>query len=65
MSSDQDVKAGIELGVATTVVTGHSSRDDAALARLGKKPVLKRNFGFLTILGFSCTVLITWEGSLM
>ncbi|KAI0202611.1 putative GABA permease [Astrocystis sublimbata] len=41
-----------------------SSHDDAALARIGKKPVLKRNFGFLTILGFSCTVLITWEGSL-
>ncbi|KAJ8123034.1 hypothetical protein ONZ43_g918 [Nemania bipapillata] len=41
-----------------------ASRDDALLARLGKKPVLKRNFGFLSILGFSCTVLITWEGSL-
>ncbi|KAI1171340.1 putative GABA permease [Nemania sp. FL0916] len=41
-----------------------NSRDDAVLARLGKKPVLRRNFGFLTILGFSCTVLITWEGSL-
>lgn len=41
-----------------------SSRDDAALTRLGKKPVLKRNFGFMSILGFSCTVLITWEGSL-
>ncbi|KAI0406972.1 putative GABA permease [Xylaria palmicola] len=41
-----------------------SSRDDAALARLGKKPVLRRNFGFMTILGFSCTVLVTWEGSL-
>ena len=25
----------------------------------------KRNFGFLSILGFSCTVLITWEGSLI
>ncbi|KAI0397208.1 putative GABA permease [Xylariaceae sp. FL0594] len=46
---------------------GHSAasfRDDAVLVRLGKKPVLKRNFGFMTILGFSCTVLITWEGSL-
>lgn len=42
-----------------------SSRDDATLARLGKKPVLKRNFGFMAILGFSCTVLITWEGSLI
>ncbi|KAI0457282.1 putative GABA permease [Xylaria acuta] len=41
-----------------------SSHDDATLVRLGKKPVLRRNFGFMTILGFSCTVLITWEGSL-
>ncbi|KAI0866740.1 putative GABA permease [Xylaria cubensis] len=40
------------------------SGDDAALARLGKKPVLKRSFGFMTILGFSCTILITWEASL-
>lgn len=38
--------------------------DDATLARLGKKSVLKRNFGFFTILGFSCTVLITWEAIL-
>ncbi|GAW17226.1 hypothetical protein ANO14919_066800 [Xylariales sp. No.14919] len=41
------------------------ARDDAALARLGKKAVLRRNFGFLAILGFSCTVLITWEGTLI
>ncbi|KAF9731220.1 hypothetical protein PMIN06_009843 [Paraphaeosphaeria minitans] len=39
--------------------------DDIALSRLGKKPVLKRRFAFLSILGFSCTVLITWEGSLI
>ncbi|KFA69706.1 hypothetical protein S40285_08105 [Stachybotrys chlorohalonatus IBT 40285] len=35
--------------------------DKDQLARLGKKQVLKRNFGFMTILGFSCTILITWE----
>ncbi|KAJ4195480.1 hypothetical protein NW759_016460 [Fusarium solani] len=35
--------------------------DSDQLARLGKKQVLKRNFGFMSILGFSCTVLITWE----
>ncbi|CAI6083875.1 unnamed protein product [Clonostachys chloroleuca] len=38
------------------------STDDRDLIRLGKRPVLKRNFGFMSILGFSCTVLITWEG---
>ncbi|KAI1186938.1 putative GABA permease [Nemania serpens] len=56
-----------EKGLQTVVkhsVLDSGSRDDAVLARLGKKPVLKRNFGFLSILGFSCTVLITWEGSL-
>ncbi|KAJ5098388.1 choline transport protein [Penicillium argentinense] len=36
--------------------------DDAKLARMGKRPVLKRNFGLWSILGFSCTILITWEG---
>ncbi|KAI2643651.1 putative GABA permease [Xylaria nigripes] len=40
------------------------STDDATLARLGKKAVLSRRFGFMTSLGFSCTVLITWEGAL-
>ncbi|CAI7578757.1 unnamed protein product [Penicillium manginii] len=36
--------------------------DDAKLAQMGKRPVLKRNFGLWSILGFSCTILITWEG---
>jgi hypothetical protein len=40
------------------------TRDERDLMRLGKKPVLKRNFGFMQILGFSCTVLVTWEGIL-
>lgn len=42
-----------------------ASDDDTVLARLGKKAVLKRNFGFFTVLGLSCTLLITWEGSLV
>ncbi|KAJ6087084.1 hypothetical protein N7467_005998 [Penicillium canescens] len=36
-------------------------RDNAQLRRMGKKPILVRNFGILSILGFSCTVLGTWE----
>ncbi|GES59362.1 choline transport protein [Aspergillus terreus] len=36
--------------------------DDINLARMGKRPVLKRNFGLMSMLGFSCTILITWEG---
>ncbi|KAI8665388.1 hypothetical protein FALCPG4_008268 [Fusarium falciforme] len=39
--------------------------DRSQLARLGKKSVLRRNFRFLTILGFSCAILVTWEGTLM
>ncbi|KAJ5291513.1 amino acid permease [Penicillium angulare] len=39
-------------------------RDDAHLQRMGKNPVLKRNFGMLSIFGFSCTILGTWEGLL-
>lgn len=40
-------------------------RDAQVLARLGKKSVLERRFGFLSIFGFICTILITWEGSLI
>ncbi|THC97921.1 hypothetical protein EYZ11_002619 [Aspergillus tanneri] len=36
--------------------------DDVNLARMGKRAVLRRNFGLMSILGFSCTILITWEG---
>ncbi|KAL8941810.1 MAG: hypothetical protein Q9211_001662 [Gyalolechia sp. 1 TL-2023] len=36
-------------------------KDAVVLARLGKKQVLKRRFGFLSLFGFSCTILITWE----
>ncbi|RAQ62123.1 choline transport protein [Aspergillus flavus] len=35
--------------------------DDIHLTRLGKRPVLKRNFGLMSMLGFSCTILVTWE----
>ena len=38
-----------------------AERDRYALNRIGKNPVLKRNFGFLSILGFSSTALICWE----
>ncbi|KAI9832416.1 MAG: hypothetical protein M1819_004405 [Sarea resinae] len=37
-------------------------RDEREMATLGKKQVLKRNFGFMSMLGFSCTLMITWEG---
>ncbi|KUJ13411.1 choline transport protein [Mollisia scopiformis] len=40
-----------------------ATRDAADLARLGKRQVLKRNFTFLPILSFACTVIITWEAT--
>ncbi|TAQ86145.1 hypothetical protein B7494_g5542 [Chlorociboria aeruginascens] len=36
-------------------------KDNIELTRLGKRPVLKRNFGFMTMFGFNCTVMETWE----
>ncbi|KAI1277947.1 amino acid transporter [Xylaria sp. FL0933] len=49
--------------------TGHngsSASDDAAiLRRLGKQPRLNRSFGFMSILGISCTALCSWEGVLL
>lgn len=42
-----------------------TSSDDAYLARLGKRPLLSRSFGFMSILGFSCSALLSWEGILV
>ena len=83
MASSPSKSHGIELHEVPMRST--ERQDDLALAKLGKKAVLKvcfgiswkwgrciankwvfqRRFGFLSILGFSCTVLITWEGSLV
>ena len=38
------------------------TRDDKEMAYMGKKQQLKRNFGLMSMLGFSCTLMITWEG---
>ncbi|KAE8856390.1 hypothetical protein PTNB73_09655 [Pyrenophora teres f. teres] len=62
-SSSLSKSSNIELNAVPSRSTDR--QDDLALAKLGKKAVLKRRFGFLSILGFSCTVLITWEGSLV
>ncbi|KAI0835920.1 amino acid transporter [Hypoxylon sp. FL0890] len=43
----------------------HSSRDDTTLRRLGKRPLLNRSFGFMSSLGLSCSVLLSWEGILV
>ncbi|KAF7586180.1 hypothetical protein BBP40_009323 [Aspergillus hancockii] len=42
-------------------IQGH---DNMRVQRMGKKPVLKRNFGNLSIFGLSYTHLGTWKGPL-
>lgn len=42
----------------------NSEDGDGALARLGKKPELKRRFGFWSLLGFATAELIIWESIL-
>ncbi|KAI9700999.1 MAG: hypothetical protein M1836_001667 [Candelina mexicana] len=45
------------------VVTHGGTRHDALdMHRVGKQQQLKRNFRFLSILGFTCTLMSTWEG---
>ncbi|KAF2011281.1 amino acid permease [Aaosphaeria arxii CBS 175.79] len=38
--------------------------DRTDLANIGKKQVLKRRFGFMSMIGFSCTLMATWAGLL-
>ena len=45
-------------------VDSREEQDRAELRRLGKNPVLKRSYNFLSITGFTCTVLVTWEAAL-
>ncbi|PMD31943.1 amino acid transporter-like protein [Hyaloscypha variabilis F] len=40
---------------------GGMTRDEGEMAFYGKKPQLKRRFGFLSIVGFICSLLATWE----
>ncbi|KAI1130217.1 amino acid/polyamine transporter I, partial [Nemania abortiva] len=48
-----------------TSFPAHGSRsnydDNVVLRRLGKQPRLNRSFGFMSILGISCTALCSWE----
>lgn len=43
------------------IITTREATDSAALALLGKKQVLKRRFGLVTLFGFAVCELITWE----
>lgn len=41
-----------------------SSRDAADMANMGVKQETKRRFGFVTILGFTTSMMATWESAL-
>ncbi|MCJ1310300.1 hypothetical protein MMC25_003962 [Agyrium rufum] len=52
-------------GFRATETQRSFDRDKEELARLGKKQVLKRNFATVSMLGFSCIIMATWEGELL
>lgn len=64
MELDSLTKPGIVSSAAEDSSLDGLNQDERDLMRQGKRPVLKRTFGFMQILGFSCTVLVTWEGIL-
>ncbi|KAJ5722583.1 Amino acid/polyamine transporter I [Penicillium malachiteum] len=43
----------------------YKNRDDEDMARQGKKQQFQRNFGFLSMLGFTTTMMCTWEAVLL
>ncbi|KAK3331674.1 amino acid/polyamine transporter I [Cercophora scortea] len=44
--------------------SSNTSLDDAQLRRLGYQPRLSRNFGLMSMLGLSCSVVMSWESGL-
>ncbi|MCJ1383295.1 hypothetical protein MMC17_006408 [Xylographa soralifera] len=67
MADDYELKSGAQHATQTELGQNPSrlEMDNMELTRLGKKPVLKRSFSFITMLSFSCTIMITWEGVLL
>ncbi|TRX90034.1 hypothetical protein FHL15_009135 [Xylaria flabelliformis] len=65
-SSETSKRMGDAFGATFDEIHGSTylERDAHGLARLGKSQVLKRRFGFLSVFGFSCCILATWETAL-
>jgi choline transport protein len=38
-----------------------TQRDDAVMKAMGRKQLLDRNFGFISMVGFTTTMIATWE----
>jgi len=45
--------------------TGGTTQDGADMSRMGKQQVLKRNFRFISIVGFVTILQATWESTLL
>ncbi|KAF4630595.1 hypothetical protein G7Y89_g7543 [Cudoniella acicularis] len=58
-SSDDD--KGPEISTTTPTPVKRFAKDEAVLARFGKKQQLRRGFGLLPIIGLTSTLMITWE----
>ncbi|PCG88272.1 Amino acid/polyamine transporter I [Penicillium occitanis (nom. inval.)] len=63
LQTKTNVSAAREMEGKSTM--DREERDRAHLLRLGKRPLLKRTYGFMAILGFTTTILVTWEGVLL
>lgn len=64
---DIELKTTDETTVVRSATKPHGIRvanDDVTLRRLGKRPLLIRSFGFMSILGLSCSALSSWEAIL-
>ncbi|KAI1172930.1 amino acid/polyamine transporter I [Nemania sp. FL0916] len=65
-SAEASSEVGASFGATFDEIHGSTylERDARDLARLGKSQVLKRRFGFFSIIGFTCCILVTWESVL-
>lgn len=66
-NGDIELKETDETTVVRSATKPHGIRvanDDVTLRRLGKRPLLIRSFGFMSILGLSCSALSSWEAIL-
>lgn len=63
LRADAHSSAGDEKVVSSNVPEKYrgTSTDRHDMLVLGKSQVLRRNFNFITILGFGSTVLVPWE----
>ncbi|PQE21121.1 hypothetical protein CJF32_00005552 [Rutstroemia sp. NJR-2017a WRK4] len=58
---DRTASSNEACDIPSSRLKGNTSRDDQEMAYYGKPQQLKRNFGFLSIAGFVCSLLSTWE----